>query len=203
MKYPVSVVAERVCALLDENPDIVREKTEYADPGSSVISLVRLFLPDAARIVAASAPVSSIEECCVLGEGLDAPGGEIFSPALVRESPACIGMDLPADFLRLLWFRMSDWQHNVTEPLAFGAEEHRLHRCDPVRGRRRFPAVAIRQTGPVRRLEIYGSSAQAAVAEFGWLAVPAVTDEYIVLPRGLLSALCMKLAEMIRLNLNQ
>lgn len=201
MKYPISVVAERVCALLDENPEIIREKTEYGDPGSSILFLVRLFMQDAARIVAASAPVSSIEECCVLGEGLDSPGGEIFSPALVKESPSCIGMNLPYDFLRLLWFRMSDWQHCVTRPLAFGAEEHRLHCCDHVRGRRRFPAVAIRRTGKVSRLEIYGSSAQAEVAEFGWVAVPAVTDDYIILPEGLLSPLCAKLAEMIRINL--
>lgn len=56
MLIPVDEIKERVCALLDENPEIIREKTEYGDPEYSILSLVDIYLEDAARIVAASAP---------------------------------------------------------------------------------------------------------------------------------------------------
>lgn len=203
MLIPIDRITERVCALLDENPRILQDKTEYADPGYPVLSLVQLFLEDAARIVAASAPLSEAGECAMLGTGLDKPGGHLFSAATVKVSDSCLRMDLPADFLRLAWIRMDDWTHRVTMPLAFGGDEYMLRRLPPARARRRYPAVAIVELCSLRQLEIYGSSAGAKVAEFGWLTVPRISGDTLELPKGFFTPLCAKLAEMITLDLQK
>lgn len=203
MLIPIDEIKERVCALLDENPEIIREKTEYGDPEYSILSLVEIYLEDAARIVVASAPLAEIAECSVLGTGLDSPDGKVFGALTVKVSEECVRMNLPSDFLRLAWIRMSDWTHCVSEPLAFGGDEYRLRQGGLRRARRRCPAVAVHQVGPLKRMEIYGSRPGEHVAEFGWITEPRRVGDSLELPRGLFSRLCSQLADMIQLNLQR
>lgn len=203
MLIPIDDIKERVCALLDENPDIIREQTEYGDPEYSILQLVEIYLEDAAKIVAASAPLAEIAECSVLGTGLDSPGGKVYGAVTVKMSEECVRMELPSDFLRLAWIRMSDWNHSVSEPLAFGGDEYRLRQGGLRRSRRRCPAVAVHQVGPLKRMEIYGSRPGERVVEFGWITVPCRVGDNLELPHGLFSRLCRQVADMVKLNLQR
>lgn len=187
MKIKISEIVKRVFDLLDENAELLDEKMEYCDPESSLRPLIIDLLPDAARVVLGSVSTSRIDECAHLRNIPCEASGNI---AIVS---------LPSDFLRLVWIRMEGWTGGVTEPLAFGGEEHRM-RLDRamLRARRRIsPAVAIRNRGDSSQLEILAPGTGLTVAEFDYLRKPEISATTIELPPGLVSDVCRKLAEMV------
>jgi len=194
MRYTIYGIEGRVYALLDENQEIIEERVDYADPGTALSPLIRQVLPDAARIVLCTSSLGDIDECRHLPDGL----------RIKFRTEDYAEMRLPDGFLRLVNFRMSDWAYGVAQPLAYGGEMHRLRRVGYIRGsRRRFaPAVAVRTCGDVRTLEILGTTTGAEVAEFDYLTVPTITDDAIDLPPGVYAAVCAKVAEMVRMILD-
>lgn len=194
MTYRLADIEGRVLALLDENEEILREKMEYADPGVSVISLIRQVLPDAARIVLSTAPQASIDECLHIDS---VTGGVTHLPDNRAR------LQLPAGFLRLLNFRMSDWNDGVTTPLACDGEEYSLRLRGHARGTRRRTraAVAVAHRGESKTLEIFGTSSNAVAVECDFLISPQIFDETVDIPRGLLHEVCSRTAEMIKLIL--
>ncbi len=195
MRYTLTEIEGRVYALLDENREIIEERVEYGDPGTALSPLIRELLPDAARIVLSVARASDIDECRHMGGGT----------GVIATADDRAELELPAGFLRLLYFRMSDWKSGVDTPMAFGSETHRLRRGGYIRGsRRRYsPAVAIRTCGENRTLEIFGTGDGATVAEFGYLTVPSIIQDAIDIPPGVYGAVCDKLVEMVRLVLER
>lgn len=194
MRYTVAEIEGRVYALLDENQEIIDERVEYADPGTALSPLIRQVLPDAARIVLCTSSLSDIDECRHLPDGL----------RVMHMTDDCAEMRLPDGFLRLVNIRMSDWAYGVAQPLASGGEMHMLRRAGYIRGSRRrcAPAVALRSCGDVRTLEIFGTSTGSDVSEFDYLTVPVIVDGEIDLPPGVYSAVCAKVAEMVKLILD-
>lgn len=190
MKYTVNEIGERVYALLDENREILDERMEYADPGVSLSSLIRMLLLDSARSVLLSAPLDEVDEC----KHLDSVSGLQHS----GEEHALFAA--PQDFLRLVWLRMSDWPVGVSSPLVVGSEEYRLRfRPHPGRVRsRRAPAVAILRRGDRVSIEVFGTVKGARVVEFDYIAQPAISNEAIDLPPALMPEVCAHLAGRIR-----
>lgn len=208
MKYQISKIEERVYALLDENLEIIDERVEYGDPGMSPAALIRMLLPDAAEIVLSTIQASDIEECQhLLGEANiykvspdDTSTVVAQLGAVTHDSDGRAVMKLPDGFLRLLYFKMSDWSYGVREPLAFDGESYRLRCANNARGSRRRtrPGVSIRHLGEDKYLEIFGTTPGAITSMFEYLTKPEITDEYADLPLGTFSAVCDKLAEMIK-----
>lgn len=189
MKFRLEEIEERVFALLDENLTLIEERVEYRDPGTSPVSLVAMLLPDAARIILSSAPLAEIGDCKRVVSGLRI---ETFGNHCE--------LTLPERFLRLIYFRMADWEFGVSTPLAFGLEEHRLRARA---GRRASPAVAIRENGSDKRLEIYGTATSGNVAVLEYVEIPELKENSIDLPGQLFQEVCAKTAEMIRIILEQ
>lgn len=216
MIYDLQTIGERVFALLDENIEIDWEKTEYADPGMSVGSLIPVFLEDAALITLASAPLWKITECRHLLDDLTTrrensvsiPGATVgpaeSSDTLILQGNNRALMKLPDRFLRLVNIRLSCWTHGVSTPLATGGEEHSLrHATSPAGMRRRSrPAVALQYRGNEKYIEMYAAEEDARLIEFDWIEAPRIEGDTINLPQGVFSDVCVKTAEMIRLTIN-
>lgn len=217
MKYDVKYIVSRVFDLLDENEEILEERVELADPGTHVAPLIAGLLPRIARDVLISIPADRIDECRRLvpadtGAGAipgrmapESQGSGDFEETTVtfgnvtEAGPRRAAMTLPADFLRLIYFRMDDWEEGVTDPLVYGSESHRLrYRCGS-RGRfsRNSPAVAVRRAGSERKLLIYGTGPGSKMAELHYVAVPTVRDDMIDLPPGAVYDVCCRLAETV------
>lgn len=191
MKYTIAEIEKRVYALLDEIPEILEELTEYSDPASSLHFLISELLPEAAAHELRQADSDDIDDCESLNEeerhvSYDANGMGL--------------LPLPENFLRLLYFKMSDWSRGVSSMLTYGSEEHSLRYPNPYRGRgvRRAPAVACRNAGKDSLLEIFGSQPSARVEEFRYVGWPELQNGQICLPRRLYGKICERLATMIK-----
>ena len=175
MKYSIEEIEERVCALLDENIEIIEEQVTYCDPGASLSGLVRTFLCECARTVKLGADPR--------------PGPEACKAVLT----------LPRDYLRLVYLRMSDWSNGIDILLDTSSEEYMLRsRAGRRRPRRTSPAAAVRCRGGSRILEIFGTCAGSAITDLDYVAVPVLADGMIDFPPGVFPAVCSGLAETIR-----
>lgn len=203
MKFKIMDIIGKVYAFLDENEEIVEELVEYGDPGTDLKSLIMMLLPDAATAVLSTLPLSQIDECRhavaerpELMQFADLPLQEVYVPVAKHSSDGSATVRLPKDFLRLVYFRMSDWDRGVSVPLASAGEERRLRSIPYCRGRRRTsPAVAVTERGDIRELEVFNTAAPAAVAAFDYIAVPQIEGAYIDLPVRAVSAICRRVAE--------
>lgn len=208
MKHQIREIEERVFALLDENPKILEERTDFADPGTSAVTLVRELLPDAARETLLTIPLSQIGECVHLNStvsdrvefaaGIKECSAATPSVTYLRDGLAQI--KLPDDFLRLVNFRMNDWVYGVSTPLSIDSDSYRLRMAVRPHSRRRgmSPGVVILKYGEIRTMQIFGSLTGSTIAEFDYIAEPEIDEDIIELPQGTFVSVCECLAEKIR-----
>ena len=187
MRINVNEIVRRVYALLDENESILEERVEYGDPGTMLRPLILDLLPDAARITLCAAPFGKIDDC-------------VHLKSLRPSTDGMTTLELPSDFLRLVYVRMADWRGGVRTPLAWGGPDYhlRLRRQGRRDGGRMNPAVAIRCSGERKILEIFGSLKGMEVAELEYVAVPEIKGSFIELPPALVHDVATKTAEMVR-----
>jgi hypothetical protein len=187
MKVKVTDIEKRVIALLDENSEILEERTVYGDETAEVKFLIRQLLPDAARAVLSEAALSDIDEVSSIG-----------SPAVSFGSDGRGVMTLPDDYLRLVSFRMSDWTRSVTIPMDATGDVYALRCSSRMSDRLKSPGVAVIHSKSGRTLEIFGSSSDATVALALYVAMPTISDGVIHLPSALVSTVEKRTAEMVR-----
>lgn len=187
MKVKVTEIEKRVIALLDENSDILEERTVYGDESAEVKFLIRQLLPDAARAVLSEAALTDIDEV-----------SSIDSPAINFGSDGRGVMTLPDDYLRLVSFRMSDWTRSVSTPMDTTGDVYALRCSNRMLSRLKSPGVAVIHSKGGRTLEIFGSSSGATVALALYIATPVIDDGYISLPSALVSTVEKRTAEMVR-----
>lgn len=211
MKFKIMDIVGKVYAFLDENEEIIQELVYYGDPGVNLKSLIIMLLPDAASAVLSTMPLSRIDECrhavddtLIAGrqeqQGVapDLPLQEIYVPVARHEECGRAVVRLPKDFLRLVRFRMSDWETGVSVPLASAGEERRLRAIPYRRSRRRTsPAVAITERGDIKELEVFNTASPATVAELDYISVPECEGVYIDLPMRAVSEICRRIAEQV------
>lgn len=189
MEYTVKEVREYVYELLDESSEILEERVEYGDPGASVGILIEALLPRAARDVLLEAPLARIDESQRI-----TPSGP-----LDRSAGHMAVMELPADFLRLIYFRMSDWEEGVSGVLEYGSLAWQLRRRKGLHGYRMVcPGVSLRRRGTRQLLLICGSGRDSKAEELEYVAEPEVKSGKIDLPPGLFHDVCERVADMVR-----
>lgn len=115
-------------------------------------------LAEAVRRVVLSAPSRLLMPC----------GGELFGDSVSWSSDGCSGwVMLPDDYLRLVVFRMSDWERAVHDAVDVDSVEYALQRgrLRGLRGTPQRPVVAVvpRQEGAV--LEFYSCRDTTATVE--------------------------------------
>lgn len=187
MKVKVTEIERRVIALLDENSEVLRERTVYGDESAEIGYLVRMLLPDAARVVLEGVPVRQIDEV-----------SRMEMPRVAFDADGRGVVSLPSDFLRLVRWRMSDWGRGVSEALDEAGEAYMLRCGGGLRSRRLHgPAVAVVHRGGGRALEIFGSSPGATVTAAYYVAVPQIEGPNIELPAACVDEVVRKTAEMV------
>ena len=190
MKIKISEIEDLTLALLDENAEAIEERVEYGDAGTELRGLIRSLLPEASRLAVCSASRADIDEVKEMEGVIAEHYGD--GQAVVK---------LPEDYLRLIYFRMSDWPRGVTEPLAADGDSLalRLGRSWRMFGRRATPAVAVAHSGHGRSLRVLGTIEGSTVAEAQYVPVPQVENGYIELPSRLMHPVAARLAEMVNL----
>lgn len=117
-------------------------------------------------------------------------------------------LSLPDNFLRLVWFRMSDWEEGVSVAMEYNSDTMALRKrlrngttCDsrtPSDYHYRRPAVAIRTRGRKKELLIFGISEEANLMELDYVALPTIEKETINIPAGAVHDVCCRLADMVK-----
>lgn len=185
MKLKVSELVGKIYNLLDENESIIEERVEYGDPGAMLRPLIEDLLPDAARMVIKSADISEMDDCISVA-GVRTQGAEVLTAVL------------PEDFMRLVFVRMSDWKYGVSVSMDFESEQYQLRRHPRHLRRPSAPAVAVRRQGSQKVLEIFGSTPEATVDCLDYICLPDISGKYINLPKGLVTSICTRTAEMVK-----
>jgi len=191
MEYPVEQLVREAKVAIDEN---VSSEALTALGDLDTLTLDEILLSkveDAARLVEEGAAHYLLD------------AGKPFGASVEWESQEGYGagkVNLPADFMRLVTFRMSDWFKPVTEAIT---EEHPLYvqqssRYLGVRGNPERPVVAIVHGTAGQVLEFYSCSAgpgvRVSVARY--LPFPTIKDGNIDLCPKLQRAVVYRLASM-------
>lgn len=167
MEIKITEMVSRVVKLLDENEEIIIDKTEFGYPGCRLTDLIADLLPDIAESTVREADGKDIDEW------LEADADfEWISPGMGE-------MELPEDFLRLTVFRMSDWKRSVTTAVSSDSPVYSLRRDSRSSRKniRKVPMVALKEGRRRRKLEFIGSFDPGAYVErAGYVPLPQRGD---------------------------
>ena len=192
MIVSVSEITNAVLMLLDENRALLETRLTYCDPGTDLISLARRLLPEAARLESAEATPGDISE------------GLPLEAAVRYDADGVATAELPADFQRLLYLRMSDWNGGLTQTLSpSGTSVPLLRATARRRSGHRHRGLLLRFAGAGRVLDIYGSSPGAVIAEASYLPAPDISGDSIFIPASLVERVERRIAASVRGILSQ
>lgn len=168
MIFKIPDILREVRVSLDEN-GVSDELLMTGDVETlSLDDIIRQKVPEAVRLVHTAAPTYLLES------------GHNFGDAVYWGDLESGWVLLPDDFMRLLMFRMSDWERAVYTAISTEDEEYERQRSrfKGIRGTSQKPvcAIALRPEGKV--LEFYScKSEEAEVAQATYLPYPKV-DEF-------------------------
>lgn len=170
MQYEVGEIVRDVRVALDENEVLT---TLIASDSDSLMldGIISQKILHAVRDISLAAPTAMLS---------DAPAME--TGAIMWGERMCGSVALPDDFLRLVAFRMSDWQKAVTgtirETDADYSKQHSKYQS--VFGNTIKPVVAVVEVDGGRRLEFYSCDSPAAtVAVAKYIAAPSIVNGHI------------------------
>ena len=177
MQVKVEEIVRDVLRLMDENEDILQEKIEFGIAGTNLVDLIREEIE----------PVAA--ECILSATSPELNESKEYEADVEWEGIGRGRVILPSDFLRLIRFRMSDWDRSVTRFMEYGGEAYslRFHPRSGRRGIRSSPAVAIQSEGSDAYLEFVGSTDPGTYVErFSYIPRPVIApDDTICIPSGL------------------
>ena len=165
MIFKIPDILREVRVSLDEN-GVSDELLRTGDVETlSLDDIIRQKVPEAVRLVHTAAPTYLLES------------GNNFGDAVYWGDLESGWVLLPDDFMRLLMFRMSDWERTVYTAISTEDEEYERQRSrfKGIRGTSQKPvcAIALRPEGKV--LEFYScKSEEAEVAVASYLPYPKV-----------------------------
>ncbi len=165
MIFKIPDILREVRVSLDEN-GVSDELLRTGDVETlSLDDIIRQKVPEAVRLVHTAAPTYLLES------------GHNFGDAVYWGDLESGWVLLPDDFMRLLMFRMSDWERTVYTAISTEDEEYERQRSrfKGIRGTSQKPvcAIALRPEGKV--LEFYScKSEEAEVAVASYLPYPKV-----------------------------
>lgn len=165
-EYEVSDMIREIRVAIDSNQDSDQLSGIGDIDTLSLDEIIRSKIAEAARVVVLNAPSYLLD------------GGESLE-ATVTWNGTSGRMTLPADFLRLVVFKMSDWSRAVTVPISETDPMYaqQSSRWAGVRGCPQKPVVAIVPDADGLSLEFYSSNGEVERASY--IAVPKVTDDKI------------------------
>ena len=160
-KYAVSDLVKEVKVLLDRNQESSGLLTPDDTDTLSQAELIKSKIVDAASIILSDAPVDMVD-----GIKLDN-----ISVSWASKNNAYVGtVYMPADMIRLLSVRASDWNRNA-EIITENDEAYKYQGCKyGVRGNPDRPIAAVIHTNGGRYLELYTSKSNSVTVDFTYVA---------------------------------
>ena len=167
MIYQIAEVMRDVRIAMDQNNTSYQLLADGDIDTLSLDDIVRSKIPEAVRRVHTAAPTYMLES------------GHYFGDELYWADKNSGWVLLPDDFLRLIVFRMSDWERAVYTAISTDDPDYEKQsgRFAGIRGTAQKPvcAIAIRPEGRV--LEFYSSkSTEAKVAQGTYIPLPCIDE---------------------------
>ncbi len=155
MIYKLQRIARDVRIAIDENKTSEQLIADEDIDTLSLEEIVRSKIVEAVRRVVTEAPTHLLD------------GGEPFGDAIFWRSQCSGWTLLPEDFMRLVIFKMSDWERPVYEPITAADPQYQLQfsRYKGLRGNPQKPVVAIVSRAEGRALELFSCKSQNATVE--------------------------------------
>lgn len=177
MECRIENILKDVRVALDEN-GVSEPLVSISDNDTLLLDdLIKNKIVDAVRMVAVQAPGS------MLDEGVDFSESDLVWPSGV-DGIGWAYMTLPKDFLRLVYFKMSDWRRGVTEVIypdnpLYARQKSRYA---GVRGNPENPVCAIVTKPPYKVLECYSSNTagKVSIEVARYLTMPEIDQQGIV-----------------------
>lgn len=168
MIYTVDNILRDVRTAIDENRESRQLLEELDSDTLSLDEIIRSKIEEGARLTLQEAPHHKID------------GGEVFGDAIYWNANLSGWILLPNDFLRLLIFKMSDWERPVYTAITAADPRYaqQYSRCRGLRGTPQKPVVALTSRMEGRVLELYSCrSIDATVEQALYLPVPKIDDD--------------------------
>lgn len=168
MIYQVTDILRDVRVALDQNNVSTPLVAEWEVDTLSLEEVIRSKIEDATRRVERHAPAAFLEE------------GHTFGDAVYWGDHDSGWVLLPDDFMRLIAFRMSDWERTVYNPIS--ADDPRYGRQSSrykgIRGNVQKPVCALVNRPEGKALEFYSCNNKSATVERGsYLPYPRIDGD--------------------------
>lgn len=166
--YNIETVSEDVRIAIDENKTSEQLLGDEDIDTLSLNEIIRSKIEEAVRRVETSAPTFLLEE------------GHTFGDSVFWEDHNSGWTLLPDDFMRLIAFRMSDWERTCYNAISVDDPIYDLQssRYKGVRGNVQKPVCAVVNRAEGKALEFYScNSEEAYVKRATYLPYPKIDDE--------------------------
>ena len=168
MVYKIEVVEQDVRIAIDENKTSEQLISDEDIDTLSLNEVIRSKIEEAVRRVETSAPVYLLEE------------GHEFGEAVYWEDNGSGWVLLPDDFMRLIAFRMSDWERTCYNAISVDDPLYDLQssRYKGIRGNVQKPVCAVVNRAEGKVLEFFScNSEDAYVKRATYMPYPKIDDE--------------------------
>ena len=168
MVYKIETVSQDVRIAIDENMTSEQLLGDEDIDTLSLNEIVRSKIEEAVRRVETTAPTFLLEE------------GHTFGDSVFWEDNNSGWTLLPDDFMRLIAFRMSDWERTCHNAISVDDPLYDLQssRFKGVRGNVQKPVCAVVNRAEGKALEFYScNSEEAYVKRATYLPYPKIDDE--------------------------
>lgn len=168
MIYQVSAIERDVRVALDEN-DVSTQLVQMGDVDTLALNdIIRSKIVEAVRRVELAAPAHLLEE------------GHGFSSGIYWNGDGSGWVLLPDDFMRLIAFRMSDWERTVYEAISVDDPLYakQSSRYKGIRGNVQKPVCAIVNRAEGKALEFYACKDNTAmIVRAGYVPYPHIDKD--------------------------
>lgn len=165
MIYQIQDIERDVRIALDEN-DVSTQLVQMGDVDTLALNdIIRSKIVEAVRRVELAAPAHLLEE------------GHDFSSGIYWNGDGSGWVLLPDDFMRLIAFRMSDWERTVYEAISVDDPLYakQSSRYKGIRGNVQKPVCAIVNRAEGKALEFYACKDNTAmIVRAGYLPYPSI-----------------------------
>lgn len=195
MVYKIPDIARDVRIAIDENKTSGQLITDGDIDTLSLNDIVRSKIVESVRRVVTEAPAHLLDV------------GRPFGDAVFWRDKGSGWILLPENFMRLLVFKMSDWERAVYEPITAADPRYQLQssRYKGLRGNPQKPVVAIVSRPEGRALELFSCrDSKATVEQAVYIPLPRVDrDGGIEIPERCHKAVVYEAASLVLAAIGQ
>lgn len=195
MVYKILHIMRDVRIAIDENQNSERLIAEEDIDTLTLDDIIRSKIVESVRRVITESPIHLLD------------GGIPFGDAVYWRDQGSGWILLPDDFMRLIIFKMSDWERPVYEPITAADPQYQLQfsRYKGLRGNPQKPIVAIVSRSEGRALELFSChDTNATVEQAVYIPLPKVDcDGGIEIPERCYMSVVYEAASLVLSTINQ